>query len=74
MHPDTRVVNIRVPIPDSTPLSVPLYQTSSFAFDDPEPLADGLNRPDGPFVYSRFAGIEHPDDLIADLDQALDAT
>ncbi|BEL06983.1 O-acetylhomoserine aminocarboxypropyltransferase/cysteine synthase [Actinoplanes sichuanensis] len=55
MHPDTRVVNIRVPIPDSTPLSVPLYQTSSFAFDDPDPLADGLHRPDGSFVYSRFA-------------------
>ncbi|MEV4276633.1 trans-sulfuration enzyme family protein [Actinoplanes xinjiangensis] len=55
MHADTRVVHIRVPVPDSTPLSVPLYQTSSFAFDDPDPLADGLNRPDGPFTYSRFA-------------------
>jgi cystathionine gamma-synthase len=55
MHADTRVVHIHVPVPDSTPLSAPLYQTSSFAFDDPEPLADGLNRPDGSFVYSRFA-------------------
>jgi cystathionine gamma-synthase len=55
MHPDTRVVHIHAPVPDSTPLSVPLYQTSSFAFDDPDPLADGLNRPDGSYAYSRFA-------------------
>lgn len=70
MHPDTRVVHIRVPVPDSTPLAVPLYQTSSFAFDDPDPLADGLNRPDGSFVYSRFANptVRALEEAVADLE------
>jgi methionine-gamma-lyase len=74
MHPDTRVVHVAAPVPmaaGSTPLSVPLYQTSSFAFDDPETLADSMTRPDGAFVYTRLgnptvraleetvAGLEH---------------
>ncbi|MFC4069994.1 trans-sulfuration enzyme family protein [Actinoplanes subglobosus] len=70
MHADTRVVHIHVPVPDSTPLSAPLYQTSSFAFDDPDPLAEGLNRPDGPFAYSRFANptVRALEDTVAELE------
>ncbi|WP_433795942.1 trans-sulfuration enzyme family protein [Actinoplanes sp. CA-252034] len=70
MHADTRVVHLRAPVPDSTPLSVPLYQTSSFAFDDPDPLADGLNRPDGSFVYSRFANptVRALEEIVAELE------
>ncbi|MEV0902969.1 aminotransferase class I/II-fold pyridoxal phosphate-dependent enzyme [Actinoplanes sp. NPDC049802] len=70
MHPETRLVHVRVPVPASTPLSVPLYQTSSFAFDDPGPLADGLNRPDGSYVYSRFANptVRALEETVADLE------
>ncbi|MGI5215401.1 trans-sulfuration enzyme family protein [Plantactinospora sp. CA-290183] len=55
MHPDTRAVHVSAPaLSGSTPLSVPLYQTSSFAFEDPAVLADSMTRPDGAYVYSRF--------------------
>ncbi|SDT28648.1 trans-sulfuration enzyme family protein [Actinoplanes derwentensis] len=54
MRPETRAVHVRVPVPDSTPLAAPLYQTSSFAFDDPALLAEGLNHPDRGYAYSRF--------------------
>ena len=55
MHPETRAVHINAPsVSSSTPLSVPLYQTSSFAFEDPDVLADSMTRPDGAYVYSRF--------------------
>lgn len=54
MKPDTRVVHTDVPALTSRPLSVPLYQTSGFSFDDPEAFADGMTRPDGAFVYTRL--------------------
>ncbi|MEU4236992.1 aminotransferase class I/II-fold pyridoxal phosphate-dependent enzyme [Actinoplanes sp. NPDC026619] len=57
MHPETRVVHVVAPVPaaaGSRPMAVPLYQTSSFAFDDPAVLADSMTRPDGAFVYSRM--------------------
>lgn len=54
-HPTTRTVHVPRPdAGDSTPLSVPLYQTSSFAFDDPDALREALVRPDRGFAYSRF--------------------
>ena len=70
MHPDTRVIHIRVPVPESTPLSVPLYQTSSFSFEDPEPLADGLRHPDRSYAYSRFANptVRALEDAVAGLE------
>lgn len=37
----------------SRPLSVPLVQTSAFAFDSADALADAMEGPDGPYVYSR---------------------
>ncbi|MCI2418647.1 aminotransferase class I/II-fold pyridoxal phosphate-dependent enzyme [Saccharopolyspora sp. K220] len=54
-HESTRCVHVRSPeIPDSQPLSVPIYQTSGFAFADPDVFADGMTRPDGEPVYSRL--------------------
>ncbi|GGP51881.1 trans-sulfuration enzyme family protein [Saccharothrix coeruleofusca] len=55
MRPDTRVVRTEIPAQTgSRPLAVPLYQTSNFAFDDLDVLADSMTRPDGAFVYTRF--------------------
>ncbi|SDM83363.1 trans-sulfuration enzyme family protein [Allokutzneria albata] len=36
------------------PLSLPIFQTSSFAFTDSESLADALAGPDGSYAYSRY--------------------
>jgi cystathionine beta-lyase/cystathionine gamma-synthase len=54
MQPDTRVVHTEVPVLTSKPLSVPLYQTSGFSFDDLDAFAEGMTRPDGAFVYTRL--------------------
>ncbi|MCK2242076.1 MULTISPECIES: PLP-dependent aspartate aminotransferase family protein [unclassified Crossiella] len=55
-RPETRAVHITAPaLPNSRPISVPLYQASNFAFDDPDALAAALNSPDSGFVYSRYA-------------------
>jgi methionine-gamma-lyase len=42
-------------VPNSRPISVPIYQASNFSFDDPDALAEALERPDSGFVYSRYA-------------------
>ncbi|GAA2897954.1 methionine gamma-lyase [Actinoplanes cyaneus] len=71
MHPDTRMVHIEAPAPaTSSPLAVPIYQTSSFAFDDPELIADGLNGPDGGYTYSRFSNptVRALENAVADLE------
>ncbi len=71
MHPDTRMVHIEAPAPaTSSPLAVPIYQTSSFAFDDPESIADGLHRPDGGYAYSRFSNptVRALENAVADLE------
>jgi cystathionine beta-lyase/cystathionine gamma-synthase len=55
-QPATIAVHVTAPdLPHSRSLSVPIYQASNFAFDDPDALADALERPDGEFVYSRYA-------------------
>jgi methionine-gamma-lyase len=55
-HPDTRAVHVSVPGPaGSRPVAVPLYQTSTFAFDDPDACAEALVRPDRGFAYSRYS-------------------
>lgn len=54
LHPETRAVHITAPsLHGCHPLSVPLYQSSAFAFDHPDILAEAMSRPDGAFVYSR---------------------
>ncbi|AHH98375.1 trans-sulfuration enzyme family protein [Kutzneria albida] len=55
-HPETTAVHVSAPqLPHSRPISVPIYQASNFAFDDPDALAEALGRPEGEFVYSRYA-------------------
>ncbi|MFE6849481.1 trans-sulfuration enzyme family protein [Streptomyces sp. NPDC057674] len=46
------VVNEPLP-PGSRPLSVPLVQSSAFAFESAAELADAMAGPDGSYVYSR---------------------
>ncbi|MGW2302188.1 trans-sulfuration enzyme family protein [Streptomyces sp. NPDC001809] len=55
MELGTRAVHVvNEPLPKgSRPLSVPLVQSSAFAFDSAEALADAMAGPDGPSVYSR---------------------
>lgn len=56
LRPETRAVHLPKPvISGSVPIAVPIYQTSGFAFDDPEVFADGMSRPDGAFVYGRYS-------------------
>ncbi|MGK4584055.1 trans-sulfuration enzyme family protein [Kitasatospora sp. HPMI-4] len=53
-RPQTRAVHITAPRPTgSRPLAVPLYQTSGFAFEDPDSIADAMAAPGGDFVYTR---------------------
>src|SRR6266568_9020123 len=55
LHLETRATHIAVPELDgSRPLSVPIYQTSTFAFADPEACARALNDPGAGFAYSRY--------------------
>jgi methionine-gamma-lyase len=73
MHPDTRVVHVVAPDPSttgSTPTSVPIYQTSSFTFDDPAVLADSMTRPDNAFVYTRLGNptVRALEETVADLE------
>lgn len=70
MQPDTRVVHTEVPALTSTPLSVPLYQTSGFSFTDLDAFADGMTRPDGAFVYTRFGNptVRTLEDAVAGLE------
>ncbi|MDA0635496.1 aminotransferase class I/II-fold pyridoxal phosphate-dependent enzyme [Nonomuraea sp. MCN248] len=54
-RPETRTVHVPHPVIEgSRPITVPIYQTSGFSFDDPETMADGMSRPDGPFSYGRY--------------------
>jgi len=48
---------VHVPVPSNVtgrPVSVPIYQTTVFAFDDTEGITAALNEPRGEFGYSRF--------------------
>jgi methionine-gamma-lyase len=48
---------VHVPVPTEVrgrPVSVPIYQTSVFAFDDADAITDALNDPRGQYGYSRF--------------------
>lgn len=53
---ETRAVHVPRPeLSGSTPITVPIYQSSGFVFDDPVAFADGMSRPDGAYTYSRLA-------------------
>ncbi|MFI6387918.1 trans-sulfuration enzyme family protein [Nonomuraea sp. NPDC050540] len=56
LRPETRAVHLPQPkLTGSRPITVPIYQTSGFVFDDPAVFADAMGRPDGSFVYGRLA-------------------
>jgi methionine-gamma-lyase len=51
----TRSLPPQVPLEGARPVSVPIYQTATYAFDDPEELADTIRRgKDAGFVYTRW--------------------
>ncbi len=60
-----------MPVPTGVhgrPVSVPIYQTSVFAFDDADGITDALNDPRGQYGYSRFGN-----PTVRSLEQALAA-
>jgi methionine-gamma-lyase len=55
LHLETRAIHAAAPeLNGSRPVSVPIYQTSTFAFADPEACAEALNDPGAGFAYSRY--------------------
>jgi methionine-gamma-lyase len=51
----TRAMRTRVELGGATPVSVPIYQTATYSFDDPEELAGTIRRgKDAGYVYSRW--------------------
>jgi methionine-gamma-lyase len=51
----TRAMHAKVELGDARPVSVPIYQTATYAFEDPEVLADLIRRgKDAGFVYTRW--------------------
>jgi O-acetylhomoserine/O-acetylserine sulfhydrylase-like pyridoxal-dependent enzyme len=56
MHPETRAIHAHAAeLNGSRPVSVPIYQTSVFAFDDAGACAWALDDPGAGFAYSRYA-------------------
>ena len=56
LHLETRAIHARAAdLNGSRPVSVPIYQTSVFAFDDVAACARALNDPTAGFAYSRYA-------------------
>jgi cystathionine beta-lyase/cystathionine gamma-synthase len=55
LHPETRAIHPVVPdLGASRPVSVPIYQTSTFAFADAAACASALNDPAAGYAYSRY--------------------
>lgn len=70
-HFDTRAVHARqAVVTGSRPLSVPIFQTSSFVFEDPDALAESMAAPADAFVYSRRGNptVRALEDLVAELE------
>ena len=56
MHLETRAIHApAAELNGSRPVSVPIYQTSVFAFDDAAACARALDDPGAGFAYSRYA-------------------
>jgi cystathionine beta-lyase/cystathionine gamma-synthase len=56
LHLETRAIHARAAgLNGSRPLSVPIYQSSVFAFDDAAACARALDDPGAGFAYSRYA-------------------
>jgi methionine-gamma-lyase len=55
VHPETRAIHAVIPdLGPSRPVSVPIYQTSTFAFADAEACAQALRDPAAGYAYSRY--------------------
>ena len=55
LHPETRAIHPVVPdLGPSRPVSVPIYQTSTFAFADAAACAQALDNPAAGYAYSRY--------------------
>lgn len=70
--------SVHVPVPTNvqgTPVSVPIYQTSVFAHDDPDLVTASLNDPRGAFGYSRMSNptVRALELAVADLEGAAGA-
>jgi methionine-gamma-lyase len=71
LHLETRAIHATVPeLNGSRPVSVPIYQTSTFAFADPDLCAEALTDPDAGFAYSRYRNptTRALEDSVADLE------
>jgi len=71
LHLETRAIHATAPeLNGSRPVSVPIYQTSTFAFADPAACAAALTYPDAGFAYSRYRNPTTGalEDAVADLE------
>jgi len=71
LHLETRAIHATAPeLNGSRPVSVPIYQTSTFAFADPDACAQALTDPDAGFAYSRYRNptTQALADAVADLE------
>jgi cystathionine beta-lyase/cystathionine gamma-synthase len=71
LHLETRAIHTAAPdLNGSRPVSVPIYQTSTFAFADPGACSEALNDPDAGFAYSRYRNptTRALEDAVADLE------
>jgi cystathionine beta-lyase/cystathionine gamma-synthase len=72
----TRAIHgVELPAPTERPVSTPIWQTSTFAFEDADRFAHALDQPREGFVYTRY---ENPttaalEALMADLEGAAEA-
>lgn len=67
----TRAMRNRIDLGESRPLAVPIYQTATYSFEDPEVLADLIRRgKDAGFVYSRWHNPSRAalEEVLADLE------
>jgi methionine-gamma-lyase len=76
LHPET--LAIHAPAADlngARPVSIPIYQTSTFAFTDPAACARALDDPDAGFAYSRYRNptTRALEDLVASLEGGAEA-
>ena len=70
-HPETRAVRVKAPVlSGASPMAVPIYQTSTFASDDPDVCAEALRHPDRGYAYSRHANptTRALEQMVADLE------
>lgn len=50
----TRAMRTRVDLGEARPLSVPIYQTATYSYEDPEVLAETIRRgKEAGYVYTR---------------------